>query len=44
MKNKFSSPSVYFETEKGGIASDLPIGMGHVEGGFLFLLVRDERL
>ena len=44
MKNKFSPLSVYFETEKGGIASDMLIGTGHVEGEFLFLLVRDERL
>ena len=36
--------SVYFEAEKDDITSDLPIGMGHAEGEFLFLFVSDERL
>ena len=35
---------MYFKAENDDITSDLPIGMGHAEGEFLFLFVRDERL
>ena len=43
-KKMFFPLSVYFEAEKDDITSDLPIGMGHAEGEFLFLFVSDERL